>query len=299
MEPSPVPGAVNIPLRTVDTPASLQRSATGQQLDASAVTSYLAGEGPPVAISNMTDTSGATSQCLGVESSYNSADPTGSQAAGRVFATSSTCDPPSAVKQVFHYPHSNSPADPTIFYAWTQVPTDAAYVTLQADNLLLWQRPIGGVVVFPVANDPIDATLHAVRADGTEAGSATIAKSYNGAQALPGQLPQHRVSDPRYPMCSALVGDDGLVGIFDHGTGAPVKITIAKYCEGLYGPIAGALPYTDNELHAVGVDMIRQFTNGVFIPIYVEYEANGTTRGDKPVPVDEVTRRIEQARGSG
>jgi len=297
-EPPPVPGATQVPLALVDNP----KSGPSNVAPDGKVASYRAGDGPAVTIADVIEITGNPAQELSVETWYNAGNAVNDRrsagnASGPMRAGTSG-DPAGGVLQVFHYPHYESPDDPIIFYAWTRVPKDTEYVLVETADELLWQRPLGGIAVFPVPDEPVDATLRAVGADGTVLATETVAKSYNGAQYIPGQPSTHVGSDPRYPTCRPVVGDDNVVTVFDQGTRAPVRMTIEDYCAGKVGIVPGQLPYSEKELQAAGIALAKTFTNGAFVPSYfeIEFHSNYSLVTNTPVSVEDVKRRVAAAK---
>lgn len=53
-----------------------------------------------------------------------------------------------------------------LYYLWANVPADVAYVAWRSPAGPVWQRPVGGIVIFPATEGSGDAPLVAFAADG-------------------------------------------------------------------------------------------------------------------------------------
>src|SRR5207302_3818918 len=67
-----------------------------------------------------------------------------------------SCFPMTHIAETLLMVEENLPSSPIVSYGnyvWTEVPHGAAYVTFEAGATRAWQRPLDGVVDFPLAGD--------------------------------------------------------------------------------------------------------------------------------------------------
>lgn len=293
--PSPIGVGEEIPLAKVKTPQPIESSLEGAQgVPGSRPVTLQAGNGPSVTVTHQPTVPGnATGPCLLIEQRTRTT----------VWGTSSTCG--HDLLQVFYYPEPETSTDATVYYAWLAVPGDAAYVSFESLILTAWQRPIQGIVVFPVDGGPVDAIARAYSADGQQLAEIEIAQSYNGAQYLPGQTP---TSEPQpysvpggltlaeecevVPLSALGPGDEPTMLVHDHGTGAPIEFDKREYCR------QAAALHPDPAGDIVASFYVRNgaVTADYFERVDTNTEGQATTTQGAPIPFDEAQRRIAAQR---
>src|SRR6266511_958320 len=247
-----------------------------------------AGTGPSVTVSTQINIqNGNPTHCIDI------------QEPGPSLSAHGTCS--SGVLQTFYYPNFDSPADAIVFYAWPEVPAGTAYVTFDSGGMRAWQRPIEGIVVFPVPGDPVDATTRAIGTHGELLGQIPITKSYNGAFYLPGQGPRPQTTSWTEPAgltlaerCEVLPlsalgpGDGPTTEVFDHATGKAIVFDKRDYCHQAAaispdpaGDIVASFYVKNGKVTADYFEAVRTNANGV----------EQVTQGP-PIPFDDAQQRI-------
>jgi hypothetical protein len=212
---------------------------------------------------------------------------------------SGTCEA-GGVLQVYSYPDATTNDGASVYYAWTTVPAGAAYVTFDSELLRAWERPIQGIVVFPVLDGPVAATLRAFGGNHEPLGDAQVPKLMNGARQDPSTLGPTSWTEPAgltlMERCDVLPlyalnpgsGTGPTVMVFDRATRVPVEFDKRDFCR----QTAALSPDPQGDIMAsFGV------ANGVVVADYFEKVTNtenggaGVTQG-APIPFEEAQQRI-------
>ncbi len=182
----PAAAGREIRLRIAPTPESIKtgfRDLNRGLVPGTQATTLRPGRRPSVTVSTRLDpTDQKSRRCLNVELP---ARPPTAWNVTETCETGPSDQPPTRLEQIFYYPHADSQADSTVNYVWTQVPAGTAYVTFASSRLRAWERPVHGIVVFPVDDGPTAGVARAFDAEDQPLGAVSVGRSRNGARVAP------------------------------------------------------------------------------------------------------------------